>query len=98
MALPLILTRVSVFVNDRTNNRVQVFDSDGNYLSASGASVPSRPTSTTSWLPPTGYLWAADRGTNKMLKYDLDGNFLYAWGTWGRFPGRHVGRARHQCR
>jgi len=75
-----------VFVNDRQNHRVQVFDENGKYL--------------TEWIfgpPPSDIhlfiisadrsLWAFDRGTSKMLKYDLDGNFQYAWGTWGDFPG-----------
>ena len=75
-----------VFVNDRTNNRVQVFDSNGNYLSE--WSFGPEPTDIHDFMiTADGFLWAADRGTNKMLKYDLDGNFLYAWGTWGDFPG-----------
>ena len=75
-----------VFVNDRTNRRVQVFDSEGNYLSE--WSFGSAPADIHDFMiTADGYLWAADRGTNKMLKYDLDGNFLYAWGTWGDFPG-----------
>lgn len=75
-----------VFVNDRTNKRVQVFDSEGNYLSE--WSFGPEPADIHDFMiTADGALWAADRGTNKMLKYDLDGNFLYAWGTWGDFPG-----------
>ncbi|MDH3419978.1 MAG: 6-bladed beta-propeller [Gammaproteobacteria bacterium] len=75
-----------VFVNDRTNKRVQVFDSDGNYLDE--WSFGPEPTDIHDFtITADGHLWAADRGTNKMLKYDLDGNFLYSWGTWGNFPG-----------
>jgi len=75
-----------VFVNDRTNKRVHVFDSDGNYLYE--WSFGPEPTDIHDFMiTADGFLWAADRGTNKMLKYDLDGNFLYAWGTWGDFPG-----------
>lgn len=75
-----------VFVNDRSNNRVQVFDEDGTYLSE--WSFGSAPADIHDFMiTADGYLWAADRGTSKMLKYDLDGNFLYAWGTWGNFPG-----------
>jgi hypothetical protein len=75
-----------VFVNDRSNNRVQVFDENGNYLDE--WSFGPEPTDIHDFMiTADGYLWAADRGTNKMLKYDLDGNFLYAWGTWGDFPG-----------
>jgi hypothetical protein len=75
-----------LFVRSLTNNRVQVFDSEGNYLSE--WSFGPEPTDIHDFrITSDGYLWAADRGTNKMLKYDLDGNFLYAWGTWGDFPG-----------
>ncbi len=75
-----------VFVNDRYNHRVQIFDEYGEYLddwrfgdSPSDIHLFN--------ISADGYLWAADRGTNKILKYDLDGQFLYSWGTWGDFPG-----------
>ena len=75
-----------VFVNDRGNHRVQVFDENGKYLREwSFGEEPSD-----IHLVQIGadrMLWAYDRGTSKMLKYDLDGHFLYAWGVWGDFPG-----------
>jgi 6-phosphogluconolactonase (cycloisomerase 2 family) len=75
-----------VFVNDRGNHRVQVFDENGKYLREwSFGEDPSD-----IHLVQIGadrMLWAYDRGTSKMLKYDLDGHFLYAWGVWGDFPG-----------
>jgi hypothetical protein len=75
-----------VFVNDRYNHRVQVFDTDGNFLEQ--WSFGPAPSDVHLFdISADGYLWAADRGTNKILKYDLDGNFLYSWGTWGDFPG-----------
>jgi hypothetical protein len=75
-----------VFVNDRTNNRVQVFDEDGGYLYE--WSFGPEPADIHDFrITADGFLWAADRGTNKMLKYALDGTFLYSWGTWGDFPG-----------
>jgi hypothetical protein len=79
------LTR-RVFVNDRGNHRVQVFDENGKYLNEWSFGPP--PSDIHLFvITADRYLWAADRGTSKMLKYDLDGNFLYAWGTWGDFPG-----------
>ena len=75
-----------VFVNDRQNHRVQVFDENGNYLDEWHFGDP--PSDIHMFIiSGDGYLWAADRGTSKILKYDLDGNFLYSWGTWGDFPG-----------
>jgi DNA-binding beta-propeller fold protein YncE len=75
-----------VFVNDRANNRVQVFDENGTFLDQ--WSFGGAPSDTHTFLMDgDGYLWVADRGTNKILKYSLDGRLLYSWGTWGTFPG-----------
>jgi hypothetical protein len=75
-----------VFVNDRGNHRVQVFDENGKYLNEWSFGPP--PSDIHLFIIGADrYLWAADRGTSKMLKYDLDGNFLYSWGTWGDFAG-----------
>jgi DNA-binding beta-propeller fold protein YncE len=75
-----------VFVNDRGNHRVQVFDENGKFLREwSFGDDPSD-----IHLIQIGadrMLWAYDRGTSKMLKYDLEGHFQYAWGVWGDFPG-----------
>jgi len=75
-----------VFVNDRANNRAQVFDENGRFLDQWSFGGP--PSDIHLFLiSADGYLWAADRGTNKILKYALDGTLLYSWGTWGTFPG-----------
>jgi len=75
-----------VFVNDRQNNRAQVFDENGNFLDQWSFGGP--PSDIHAFLiDGDGYLWAADRGTNKMLKYSLSGELLYSFGTWGTFPG-----------
>jgi peptidylamidoglycolate lyase len=80
-----------VFVNDRQNGRVQVFDENGKFLNE--WSFGPRPVSDIHLFIITSdrFLWAADRGTSKILKYDLDGNFQYSWGTWGDFPGAFWG-------
>jgi hypothetical protein len=75
-----------VFVNDRANHRVQIFDENGKYLSEWKIAV--RPSSL--HLIQIGQdrtLVTFDRNTHKMLKYNLDGRLLYAWGTVGDFPG-----------
>ena len=75
-----------VFVNDRANHRIQVFDENGKYLYEWS---PGREPSDIHliYIGADRTLWAFDRGSSKMLKYDLDGHFLYSWGTWGDFPG-----------
>ena len=75
-----------VFVNDRANHRIQIFDENGKYLTEWKIAV--RPSSL--HLIQIGQdrtLVTFDRNTHKMLKYDLDGRLLYAWGTVGDFPG-----------
>ena len=78
-----------VFVNDRENRRIQVFDEDGEYLYE--WSVGERGNVHMFIITEDGYLWAADRNSHKILKYDLDGNFLYSWGVFGDFPGGIAG-------
>lgn len=76
-----------VFVNDRANARVQVFDEDGNYLDE-WKFGPRPPMDIHSFIVTSdNKLWAADQGTHKILGYDLDGHFLYSWGSWGEYPG-----------
>jgi hypothetical protein len=75
-----------VFVNDRANHRIQVFDENGKYLSEWSAGDDPSDIHLV-YIGADRNLWAFDRGTSKMLKYDLDGRFLYSWGIWGDFPG-----------
>jgi hypothetical protein len=75
-----------VFVNDRANHLIQVFDDNGKYLYQ--FSMGSDPSDIhLLYIGADRTLWAFDRGTSKMLKYDLEGHFLYSFGTWGDFPG-----------
>lgn len=79
-----------VFVNDRGNRRIQVFDENGEYLYE--WSIGAQPANVHMFIITADrHLWAADRRSNKILKYDLDGNFLYSWGTYGEFPGGIAG-------
>ena len=79
-----------IFVNDRGNHRVQVFDKDGKFLDQ-WSFGPNPSDIHLFHIFSDGNLWAFDRGTSKMLKYDLNGNFLYSFGTWGDFPGAFWG-------
>ena len=75
-----------VFVNDRANHRVQVFDDNGKYLYE--WNFGEEPSDIhLLYIGADRTLWAYDRGTSKMLKYDLEGHFLYSWGIWGDIPG-----------
>ena len=74
-----------VFVSDRSNDRIQVFDENGNYLDE----WPMGPQANTQFLyiGEDRNLWAADDRTWKILKYDLEGHLLYAWGSQGAWAG-----------
>ena len=76
-----------VYVNDRANSRVQIFDENGKYLDEWNFG-PRPPMDIHSFIVTSDRkLWAADQGTHKILGYDLEGRFLYSWGSWGEYPG-----------
>jgi peptidylamidoglycolate lyase len=76
-----------VYINDRNNGRLQVFDENGKFLDQWDFG-PRPPMNIHSiYMGQDHKLWAADQGGNKMLQYDADGHFLYAWGTYGTCPG-----------
>jgi hypothetical protein len=75
-----------VFVNDRANHRIQIFDENGKYLSEWG--IKQRPSSLhLIQIGQDRHIVTFDQGTQKMLKYDLDGRLVYSWGTAADLPG-----------
>ena len=90
-----------IYVNDRTNRRIQVFDENGKFLDmwstgpymqnqVEKTSIPGGTGTSTVYsiyMSADRTLWASDSKTWKILKYDLDGHYLYSWGTLGLFPG-----------
>jgi hypothetical protein len=75
-----------VFVNDRGNRRIQVFDDNGKFLDQWSVGAPPADIHLI-FIDGSRSLWAFDRASSKMIKYDLNGNFMYSFGTWGNFPG-----------
>ena len=79
-----------VYINDRNNNRVQVFTEGGEYLRDWG--FGGRPSNIhLFYMGQDRMLWAFDQGTQKMLKYDREGHFLYSFGSFGVLPGGFFG-------
>jgi sugar lactone lactonase YvrE len=72
-----------VYVSDRSNSRVQVFDENGKFLDV----WPGIRSPYSVFMARDQHLWVTDGVTNKILKYDLKGKLLYGWGTYGQFPG-----------
>lgn len=72
-----------IYVSDRSNSRVQVFDENGKFLDA----WPNVPRPYAFLLSGDQHLWVSDGTTQKFLKFDLTGKLLASWGTFGAFPG-----------
>ncbi|PYP89902.1 MAG: 6-bladed beta-propeller [Blastocatellia bacterium AA13] len=76
----------NVYVGDRTNNRIQVFDPDGNYLKEfTGFGAP--------WAicispPPNQFLFTSDSVPGRIYKLDLNGKILGVFGKAGKQPGQ----------
>ncbi len=78
------LTR-RVYVCDRGNKRIQVFDENGKFLDQ----WPLDRFSSVNflYLSADRHLWAADDRDSRIVEYDLDGHLLYAWGMLSDNPG-----------
>jgi hypothetical protein len=75
----------TVYVTDRTNRRIQVFDENGEFLHQFSTGNPSTPQ--VLYLSADKNLWVADNATSKIVKFDMQGKFLYSWGSQGQWPG-----------
>jgi DNA-binding beta-propeller fold protein YncE len=71
-----------IYVGDRENNRVQVFDPNGKFLRQFGGFAPFG-----LFITPNQTLFVADGRANKILKMTLDGKILASWGRTGSGPG-----------
>jgi peptidylamidoglycolate lyase len=72
-----------LYVSDRANHRIQIFDENGKFLDA----WPNVPLPYSLLMTDDQFLWSASGDTQKFTKYDLNGRLLAAWGTFGAFPG-----------
>jgi hypothetical protein len=73
-----------IYVADRSNHRIQVFDENGKFLDLwPGLRQPND-----ILISPDQHVWIADGTNAKVLEYDTTGKLLYSWGTYGTFPGQ----------
>jgi peptidylamidoglycolate lyase len=72
-----------LYVSDRANHRIQIFDQNGKFLEA----WPNVPLPYSLLMTSDQYLWSASGQTQKFTKYDLSGKLLSSFGTFGAFPG-----------
>ena len=76
-----------LYVNDRTNRRIQIFDENGKFINQ--WYLGDGPTATYHiYMSADQHLWMSDgHGNFKLYKYDLNGKLLYSWGTMTPAPG-----------
>jgi DNA-binding beta-propeller fold protein YncE len=74
-----------VYVNDRNNRRIQVFDENGKFLRM--FSVDAGANLHFVHIDADRRLWVFDNVSQKLAQYDLEGRLMYAWGSLGSFPG-----------
>ena len=72
-----------LYVADRANHRIQVFDENGRFLDE----WPDIRSPTHIMVSADQSVWVSDLETSKLLKYSTDGTLLYYWGVYGTFPG-----------
>jgi DNA-binding beta-propeller fold protein YncE len=75
-----------VFVSDRQNRRIQVFDANGKFLRMWSVGQPPADLHLI-YIDGARMIWAFDRASSKMIKWDLEGNYQYGFGMWGPSPG-----------
>ena len=81
----------NLYVTDMYNNRVEVFDADGNFIRQWGKSGDrpgtfSRPKGIA--IDADGHVWVADAVQDILQCYTADGRFLMWMGGHGLFPGQ----------
>lgn len=81
--LALDKERHRIYVADRGNSRIQVFDEEWTFIEE----WPRIFAPYAMRLATDGHIWVADGFTSKFLKYDPDGRLVTSWGQWGIAPG-----------
>lgn len=80
-----------VYVTDTLNDRVEVFDADGNFIRAWGKNGDgpgdfARPKGIA--IDADGHVWVADAMLNRMQIFTAEGRLLLAFGNFGNMPGQ----------
>jgi DNA-binding beta-propeller fold protein YncE len=81
----------NLYVTDTLNDRVEVFDADGNFIrtwgkNGDGAGDFARPKGIA--IDADGHVWVADAMLNRMQIFTPEGQLLLAFGNFGDMPGQ----------
>ena len=76
-----------IYVADRTNNRVQVFTEDGEYLEE----WPNISDPVGVFADEYDAIWVISATLNRVLKYNRSGELQHYWGAYGGTRGGFVG-------
>jgi DNA-binding beta-propeller fold protein YncE len=81
----------NVYVTDTLNNRVEIFDADGNFISefgkpGDGPGHFARPKGIV--LDCDGHIWVADEVQSRVQVFDKEGRLLIYFGDLGVYPGQ----------
>lgn len=87
-------TEGNLYVADTYNNRVEIFDADGNFVSTFGKAGDgpgyfSRPKGIA--IDGDGHIWVADGMQDRVQVFNKDGQLLIAFGGHGLLPGQFQG-------
>jgi len=84
-------TGAYIYVVDTGNNRVQKFDTNGNYISQWGtAGTGNGQFNGPNWVAVdnTGSIYVSDNGNDRIQKFDSNENYISQWGTSGSGSGQ----------
>lgn len=84
----------NVYVTDTFNDRVEIFDADGNFISTFGkiGDAPAdfeRPKGIA--VDGDGHIWVVDAGPNQVKVFNQTGRLLIYFGGQGYYPGQFMG-------
>jgi streptogramin lyase len=84
----------NVYVTDTFNNRVEIFDADGNFVSMFGKNGDGpadfeRPKAIA--VDCDGHIWVADAAQDRVKVFNQEGRLLIYFGSHGEYPGRFMG-------
>ena len=84
----------NVYVTDTFNDRVEIFDADGQFISmfgknGDGPGYFERPKGIA--VDCDGHIWVADAAQDRVKVFDKEGRLLIYFGQHGEYPGRFMG-------